>query len=444
VKTLVQVNVGDRIRDDEGKLGTVLEIAPNGDVKLKRVGGRVATIDAGEVKENLGPDTGTDTTPEPTPAPAPKAGKGAKAKARKHAIDDNATAGGDFAMLATAPKAKAGKGAKRRTPKEGSVEPVPPVAAPEPVATPATPAEPEEVPTPAPAPEPVLTPITGGTLQDRAMLVDLSIGFWEGRRKDAETSQEVIAKEGAEKDAGAWWTYTIPKGAIRDVLVARGHAREVHLKYTLPWLDNGQRVLPTAAYITYTQAMRERRAEFEAAVEKFLAKYPDHVADAKQRLGGLADGVKFPTVAELRAKFPWRLFYTPLPSGTDFRVALNEDEVAALRAQVEGNVGVAMQATMQDLYTRLHGVVAKMAERLGDAEGVFRDSLVTNLKAVCGLLPALNVDNDPNLEALRAEVEAKLATADPGVLRANKGTRADTAKAAKAILAKMETYMAKK
>ena len=54
---------------------------------------------------------------------------------------------------------------------------------------------------------------------------------------------------------------------------------------------------------------------------------------------------------------------------------------------------------------------------------MFRDSTVNHLVDLCEMLPRLNVMDDPNLEAMRQEVEAKLAGYNPDVLRANVETR---------------------
>ena len=57
------------------------------------------------------------------------------------------------------------------------------------------------------------------------------------------------------------------------------------------------------------------------------------------------------------------------------------------------------------------------------------------------LLPRLNFTDDPNLEAMRAEVEAKLIGHHPDALRNNLDLRQDAALEAKAIMDKMSVFM---
>ncbi len=55
---------------------------------------------------------------------------------------------------------------------------------------------------------------------------------------------------------------------------------------TLPWDDNGYRVLPSAAYMDHTEKMRELSSRFTPAVEALTREFGNLVEQAKVRLGG--------------------------------------------------------------------------------------------------------------------------------------------------------------
>jgi hypothetical protein len=95
---------------------------------------------------------------------------------------------------------------------------------------------------------------------------------------------------------------------------------------------------------------------------------------------------------------------------------------------------------MEDCWTRLHGVVSSMAERLSDPEKIFRDSLVENVVELVDLLPRLNLTGDSRLEDMRQVVAKKLTRHDPQTLRENQHVRKETAKAAEDILQAMAGY----
>lgn len=287
------------------------------------------------------------------------------------------------------------------------------------------------------------TPRESG-LDSRAMLVNLSIGFWEGRKKDKEKTAEVLREEHAGTDAGVWWTKVVPASATKPVINARLRARNIHIHFTLPWQDDGSRVLPATMFMDYTAAMRKAEEDFQEAVAGFLAEYPTHVASARQRLGGLFREDQLPSLREIEGKFPWTIRFNPLPTAGDFRVDLGSDTTKEIQKSIQEQADAAMQNAMGDLWERLHDVVSRVADRLNDPKGIFRDSLIENVVELCELLPKMNVTGDKELDNARAEVLAKLAKVEPEVLRTNPSARADTAKAANDILKAMSAFMPKK
>jgi hypothetical protein len=81
-----------------------------------------------------------------------------------------------------------------------------------------------------------------------------------------------------------------------------------------------------------------------------------------------------------------------------------------------------------------------MAEKLADPKAIFRDSMLENTREICALLPRLNFTDDPNLEAMRQQVEASLLK-HPEALRNDPDLRHDTAVEAKKIMDAMGAFM---
>ncbi|HSG21231.1 MAG TPA: hypothetical protein VLA31_10715, partial [Burkholderiaceae bacterium] len=129
----------------------------------------------------------------------------------------------------------------------------------------------------------------------------------------------------------------------------------------------------------------------------------------------------------------------PVPS-TDFRVAIGSAELSRIQQDVERRVQEAAQNAMKDLWQRLHDRVKHMAEKLADPKAIFRDSMVENAREICAMLPRLNFTDDPQLEAMRQEVEASLLK-HPDALRNDPDLRRDTAATAKDIMDRMSVFM---
>ena len=69
---------------------------------------------------------------------------------------------------------------------------------------------------------------------------------------------------------------------------------------------------------------------------------------------------------------------------------------------------------MGEAWSRVQDLVEKTVERLANPEAVFRDSLVDNAVELCGLMPSLNLTNDPEMEAVRQTIERTLAKSSLG------------------------------
>jgi hypothetical protein len=130
----------------------------------------------------------------------------------------------------------------------------------------------------------------------------------------------------------------------------------------------------------------------------------------------------------------------PVPS-TDFRTELSSDELTRLQDDVSSRLKQAQAVATRDVWERLFARVEHIARQLSNPKGRIHDSLIDHARELCNLLPRLNINDDPNLETMRQEVEAKLASQHPDSLRANLTLRQDTAEQAQDIMDKMRVFM---
>jgi len=134
------------------------------------------------------------------------------------------------------------------------------------------------------------------------------------------------------------------------------------------------------------------------------------------------------------------LMVLPVPAN-DFRVQLSSDELSRLQEEMEGRMATVQQEAMMDAWGRLYKHVQHIADKLADPKGIFRDSMLDNAVETCDLLTRLNIADDPNLEAMRREVESKLVSHHPDSLRNDPDLRQDTAAEARKIMDLMGGFM---
>ena len=278
-------------------------------------------------------------------------------------------------------------------------------------------------------------------ITEKAMLVSLNIRQWSARKHDKHVSQQVNAQYGSNGDAGRFNKVLATKEALKDIQTAVSAARTFHMEQTLPWGENGERLLPSRNYNDYSRRMRELKADFDQAVDTFITNYPEVIFEAKRTLGGLFRREDYPDPDEVRDKFAFRTVISPVPLADDFRVSLASDEVSAIQKEIEERLAQSNAAATADLWKRLYEVVEHMVERLSDPDAIFRDSLIGNMVKLTELLPKLNLYDDPRLETMRRRIETSLCNYSPDQLRKDKTVRKQAATDAWDVLTNMAGYM---
>lgn len=279
------------------------------------------------------------------------------------------------------------------------------------------------------------------TLSDRAMLAGLSLTSWSARKLDRKATERFNREQNASADAGRYNKLLIAEQHLKSLTQTDSAIRAEHYRLTLPWSDDGLRILPAKAFFEYRQKMSDFRVEREKVVAEFISAYPSLVADARHRLNGLFNPADYPEADRIQARFTFNVKFTPLPTGEDFRVTLGDEELSRIREEIDRNTREALSAGMRDAWNRLYEAVRHAAERLGDPKAIFRDSLIGNIRDLVGLLPALNVTDDPNLETLRREVERTLAQVAPDDCRQSPLLREKTAQIARNLTADIQQAM---
>jgi len=217
-------------------------------------------------------------------------------------------------------------------------------------------------------------------ITERAMLAAVHISIWTAIKHDRKVSREVAEQHGAYAGAGRYNKQLLREAErLESLRSLSGQIRQYFYKITLPWSDEGYRLLPAHFYFELTTKMREFEQAFAQQVEDFLAVYPSYIEQVRPELNGLFREEDYPSTDKLRNKFGVKLEVLPIPSGNDFRVTLSEEEQARVAREIDENVRQSLQKGTADLWVRLKGVVAHMVGRLNEPESRFHASLVTNI-----------------------------------------------------------------
>ena len=258
-------------------------------------------------------------------------------------------------------------------------------------------------------------------LSTDAMLVSLRISAWSGRLHDRRASNHVAAHHEASAGAGRYNKRLLPKSAFAALTATAGKARTTHYGQTLPWDDQGFRLLPVANYDDYTTRMDRLRERMVRERARFMADYDEQIEQARLELGRLFRAEEYPDRESLRDRFAIAYRITPVSGPEHFMAKLASDDTDRVRRDIEKRIADRLNHAVGDLYRRFGEAIERVSDRLrDDGEGkplVFRNSMIGNLRDLVDLAPKLNIFGDDNLARLCGDVKEKIASVEPDTLR---------------------------
>jgi hypothetical protein len=279
------------------------------------------------------------------------------------------------------------------------------------------------------------------SITTKAMVLNLQIGIWQGYRLDKDASRKVVQDAGAEGDAARVNKHLVPKESLKKIVSTSNAVRAHFYEKTLPWKDNGDRLLTRLMFADFIEQHERLVGEFKDAVDEFITDgYPQARAKAEFRMGELFNLNDYPAAESLRRRFYINLDIDAVTEAGDFRVQMDQDQLDSVKQSMEQALRDRIGRAMRDVWERLSEVVGHFATKMG-SDDIFRDATVRNIEELVELLPGLNVLDDPDLKAIGEEVKAKLAGHDPKDLRKNKTIRSQAAQDAKEIMERMSGFM---
>lgn len=190
---------------------------------------------------------------------------------------------------------------------------------------------------------------------------------------------------------------------------------------TPSFLRGGIYLIPLPLVEQCSAYLDEQRGKRAAAVEIFLAVYPQTVPEAaRASLRALYDEGDYPTVPMLRQAFGMEWEYVSFQTPTNLKT-ISAQFFAQEKAKAEARWSEVSASVEQLLFGQLQELLAKVTERLTPgADGkpkTFRDSLLTGLGDFLTLADVRNVTGNAQLSELTGKLRAALSGVDPKSLR---------------------------
>ena len=251
------------------------------------------------------------------------------------------------------------------------------------------------------------------SISSAAMIVDFNASVWTARKKDNKASEDVNNMNAADKGvANVTKNLLGDCDELRAVQKFAANVRNIHYSMTMPWSDNGSRLLTTQQYFKYNEVMTDLQQEFYRLVGELLDVYEWRVIKAQDKLGTMFNRDEYPTRDSLQDKFGFRVSYVPLPDAGDFRIDIGNEAMTQIKSQYESHYTQAIQTAMNDIWHKLHDNLTTLVRQLDvNEEGKgnrLYDSVFDRAIELTEMLGTCNVTGDSQMEAMRRQLEQAL------------------------------------
>jgi len=265
------------------------------------------------------------------------------------------------------------------------------------------------------------------SISSSAMLVELNISVWTGRKFDKGVSQEIDTQKQTTTRAGNYSKRLFADEPIFDAIQKfAGNSRTYHYHATMPWSDSGLRLLTTTMFFDYQKEITGMEMEFNRLVEQFVNQYDKLVLQAQMKLGALFNPDDYPHVDTVREKFRFSVKFAPVPEVGDWRVNVGNEAQEMLKESYAEYYQANLEQAYADVWERTHEALKRMSDKLsGDKKQIFRDTLVGNVQEMIDLLDKFNITGDPKMKQAKVKMESALSGITPDALREDDALRHD-------------------
>lgn len=285
-------------------------------------------------------------------------------------------------------------------------------------------------------------------LKQKALMVRLSRHKLSRNKMDKTLGQELRKNKNVDDDSAVRVNKSIfTKASTDQYMKIYNEGSKYFYRVTLPWDDQGWRLLAIDLYGDFTKKMKSYTKQYREQVVTFVEQIEKNIEEAKAMLGDAwkaEDYDKFlrpnGTVDSewLFEQFQFEVEFNTVTSGDDLRASLTDDDKEIIADQINAQALAKFQRANEHIINTLHKCIFEIHERLCKKENIFRDTLISNLEELCDIIPAMNIAGDPAINKLAEEAKLKLAKWDPQTLRDDPKARKAVAKDAEKILDNMK------
>jgi hypothetical protein len=227
---------------------------------------------------------------------------------------------------------------------------------------------------------------------------------------------------------------------LRAVQKFAANVRNMHYSMTMPWSDNGSRLLTTKQYFKYNEVMTDLQNEFRRLVDvRSCRSMSGRSRKPKPSWVTCLTVTSTPrvTVSSPSSASAYRTCHCQMR--VTFRIDIGNEAMTQIKSQYEAHYTQAIQTAMNDIWHKLHDNLTTLVRQLdvndeGKGNRLY-DSVFDRALELIEMLGTCNVTQDTQMEAMRQKLEQALYGLNLEQIKNSPSLREDTRKNLNAALA---------
>lgn len=248
------------------------------------------------------------------------------------------------------------------------------------------------------------------SIQNRAILVDLTLGKFTNKVEDKEAQQKLVEIYQCDEKAISS-KKTILSKPLKPILAILSQCYTHHIKTTLPWEDRSWRLLPWIKFFDYSEEIRAFKDRLTIALMELEKTYKSDIFNDEPFLKGLQKISDYPSYENLAKQFKIEMNVRPIESTDDFRIECENDTLKELKESFEERQNSLLENITKDLLGRLAEPLKHLVETLVDPSiTIYHKSLLGNIESAAKLVSSYNLTNNQDITDIAQRINSRILT----------------------------------
>ena len=278
------------------------------------------------------------------------------------------------------------------------------------------------------------------------LLIRITSSLPGGRRQSKVAAQDAASANNAEVNSVSASVVLFTNEAIKPARDCVRLATQVLKDKTVPWNNDGWRIIPTQVYQELYPNLKNQRANFYDERDEFVATYNEKISDAKRRLDFLFNIDDFPSAQDVGESFAFEIETDAIKDARDIRIKGSVELVQQVEQEILQRNKKKLEEAQQDVVNRLLKQVKSFTESVSNyhdkvdkgRRSAFYDSAITGINALCAALPKLNITNDDEIKRLGKLVQRELGDLNPEKIKTDPAARTAAIKKGSTLFDKIQ------